>query len=66
MDKVPDIEAPFPERRQDLDHRDLQKYMDNHKIKLMLTQMISYLVEKRSEDHLQGAIDFLKTYKPPN
>ena len=57
--------AKFPDRKQDLDHRELDKYMADKKIRLILTDMIAYLVEKRSEDHLQGAIDFLSQYKVP-
>ena len=53
-------EIPFPDRKQDLDHRDIQKYMDQHQIRSLLTEMISYLVENRPTDHIQGSIDFLK------
>ena len=57
-------EEKFPDRKQDLDHRELDKYMQEKKIRLILTDMIAYLVENRCEDHLQGAIDFLSNYKP--
>ena len=59
-------EEKFPDRKQDLDHRELEKYMKEKKIRVILTDMIAYLVENRCEDHLQGAIDFLSNYKVPN
>ena len=59
-------EEKFPDRKQDLDHRELDKYMQEKKIRLILTDMIAYLAEKRCEDHLQGAIDFLSSYTVPN
>jgi hypothetical protein len=55
---------PIPDRRQDLDHRELQEYMEKHRVRDILTEMIAYLVEHRSADHLQGALDFLNQYKP--
>jgi hypothetical protein len=54
----------FPDRRQDLDHRDLQQYMEQKRVREILTEMIVYLVENRSLDHIQGAIDFLNQYNP--
>jgi hypothetical protein len=52
----------FPDRKQDLDHRALEKYMEEHKIRSILAEMIAYLVERRADDHIQGAIDFLEQY----
>jgi hypothetical protein len=54
--------APFPDRKQDLDHRGLNAYMEQHKVRDILWEMIAYLVEQRSEDHIQGALDFLEQY----
>ena len=59
----PESERKFPSRRQELDHRELNKYMEDHKIRELFTQMIAYLVENRCEDHVQGALDFLHKYK---
>ena len=56
-------EQKFPDRKQDLDHRELDKYMEEHKVRDVLAQMIAHLVEHRCEDHIQGAIDFLEQYK---
>jgi hypothetical protein len=53
----------FPERKQDVDHRELNEYMEQKGVRDILAAMIAYLVEHRSEDHLQGAIDFLSEYK---
>jgi hypothetical protein len=53
----------FPDRKQDVDHRELNSYMEKHEVREILAGMIAYLVENRSEDHLQGAIDFLNQYK---
>ena len=58
-------EEKFPDRKQDLDHRELDKYMQEKKIRIILTDMIAYLVEQRCDDTLQGAIDFLSEYKVP-
>lgn len=60
-----DPESKFPDRKQDLDHRELQAYMEKHHIRQMFAQMIAYLVEKRSEDTLVGALEFLDKYQPP-
>lgn len=57
------LEQKFPDRKQDLDHRSLDKYMEEHKVRDILAEMIAYLVEHRSEDHIQGCIDFLDQYK---
>jgi hypothetical protein len=54
--------AHFPDRKQDLDHRELNAYMEKNKIRDILAEMIAYLVEHRSEDHIQGALDFLDAY----
>ena len=62
----PEQETKFPDRKQDLDHRDLDEYMRKHNVRQILTQMIAHCVEKRSEDPLQGAIEFLEDYHPPN
>lgn len=57
-------EAQFPDRKQDLDHRELEKYMEDHKIRDILTEMMAHLVENRCEDPIQGCIDFIESYKP--
>ena len=58
-ENTPDqIDEKFPDRKQDLDHRELYYYMQEKKIRHILTDMIAYLVVHRYEDHLQGAIDF--------
>lgn len=62
--KAEEQEAKFPDRKQDLDHRELDQYMEEHKIRKILTEMIAHLVENRCEDHIQGSIDFLSSYKP--
>jgi hypothetical protein len=54
--------APFPDRKQDLDHRGLNGYMEKNRIRDILAELIAYLVEHRSEDHIQGALDFLEQY----
>lgn len=66
-DETPKEQEPpaFPDRKQELDHRDVDKYMDSHNVRDILAEMIAYLVEHRSEDHIQGAIDFLEQYKKP-
>ena len=56
-------EQRFPDRKQDLDHRELDKYMEQHKVRDVLAEMIAFLVERRSDDHIQGAIDFFEQYK---
>lgn len=56
-------EQNFPDRKQDLNHRALDKYMQEHEIRKIFTEMLAYLVEKRSEDTLQGCLDFLQGYK---
>lgn len=63
---IKDQEPPqFPDRKQDLDHREVDKYMEDHKVRDVLAEMIAYLVEHRCDDHIQGAIDFLDQYKKP-
>lgn len=59
-----DNEPKFPDRKQDLDHRELEKYMEEHKVREILTEIMAYLVENRCDDPIQGSIDFLKEYKP--
>jgi hypothetical protein len=59
MEKEP---KKFPERKQDLDHRELDQYMKDKKVRTILTDMIAYLVENRCEDQLDGAIKFLSEY----
>ena len=54
-------EQKFPDRKQDLDHRELDKYMKEKEVRPLFVEMISYLVENRCEDVIQGSIDFLKT-----
>lgn len=51
------------ERKQDLDHRELQEYMEQHNIRGLFSEMLAYLVENQCEDHLQGMISFLETKK---
>ena len=62
-EKTEQQEEHFPDRKQELDHRDVDKYMEGHKVRDVLAEMIAYLVEHRSEDHVQGAIDFFEQYK---
>ena len=58
-------EQKFPDRKQDLDHRELDDYMRKHHVRELFSSMIAYLVENRSEDTLQGALEFLDQYQPP-
>ena len=58
-------EQKFPDRKQDLDHRELDNYMKKHHIRELFSSMLAYLVENRSEDTLAGAIAFLDQYQPP-
>jgi hypothetical protein len=60
--RAPDA-APFPDRKQDLYHLGLNAYMEQHKVRDILFEMIPYLVEQRSEDHIQGALDFLDQHQ---
>jgi hypothetical protein len=53
----------IPDRRADLDHRELDDYMKEKGVRSILTEMICYLVERRSEDHITGALQFLNEYK---
>jgi hypothetical protein len=53
----------FPDRRADLDHRDLNEYMETKKVRSILTEMICYLVEQRADDHIDGAIRFFDQYR---
>ena len=60
---IKDEEVPyFPDRKQDLDHRELEQYMEEHKVRDILAEMIAHLVENRSEDPIQGALDFIENY----
>lgn len=55
-------EVKFPDRKQELDHRELEKYMEEKNVRKLFCDMLAFLVEKRCSDTLEGIIEFLKDY----
>ena len=60
------VEEKFPDRKQDLDHRELENYMQEKGVRKLFCDMLAFLVEQRPDDTLEGMLKFLNEHGHQN